>query len=150
MRDDDQRPNGHISVVNMNHFEYHLVTPTLCPQRKIKEKDTMISTSKVEELLKNNLPVEIRYLITGLKSDVHWAVFIYLAEHTTTRLNNIVDVFEADGRTIKKILHDLTNCGLVDQKISRLCDIGKDDAYFYNVTISGKKFLEAMWDQLPK
>ncbi len=115
-----------------------------------KGKDTMISTPKVEELLKNNLPVEIRYMISGLKSDAHWAVFIYLAEYTTTRQNNLIDVFEADRRTIKKILHDLTNCGLVDQKIDRLCDIGKDDAYFYNGTISGKKFLEAMWDQIPK
>jgi predicted transcriptional regulator len=104
-----------------------------------------------ENIVKKELkvcPVEMRFMISGLKNDDHWAVFVYLLENQDNEIHlpDIITHFETNRKHIQRIINNLIRSGLIDQRIKYLKDLNNSNMYIYKVTGLGIAFYDAMFD----
>jgi predicted transcriptional regulator len=106
-----------------------------------------MDNQKVTELLKIT-PDAMREMIKGLKSDDHWAVYVYLLENEGREITipQIANDLTATKDEVVTILKDLGNSGLVSKHARDIKQVINHDQVFVQATRLGEDLFDAMFD----
>ncbi len=102
---------------------------------------------KVNDLLKIT-PDTMREMIRGLKSEEHWAVYVYLLENEGKEITitQMVNDLNATKDEVVTILKDLGNSGLTSKHARDFEQLFDQDRVFVRATRLGEDLFDAMFD----
>lgn len=104
--------------------------------------------TKVEQMLEI-IPDPMMEMLAGLKTDSHWAVYVYLLKHNDTKditVQRISDALGSTAEELKPIIKDLANSGLTSRHAKRISDLPNPDKNYIRVTKLGTDLYGALFD----
>jgi DNA-binding HxlR family transcriptional regulator len=99
---------------------------------------------KEEEKYLKLVPEEIRWMVSGLSDDRHWALFIALLENEKMTFSQIKEEFGEHPQTLTNRLKDLTQAGLVIKKAKSPEDMTDKKRGFYAPTELGEIMVDSI------